>query len=110
MIHRGFSVPANVRLPTPSSHSQIRRRVVLHQNSYDRFRLGAAGQIIELRQAENDPLQSFGMDGDGGQDSRRDSAIQKTRCDAQKLSYWCQPEGKCSWHRRSHIWSVTRKA
>ncbi len=25
----------------------------------DRFRLGAAGQIIELRQAENDPLQSF---------------------------------------------------
>ena len=31
-------------LPTPSSHSQIRRRVVLHQHSYDRFRLGAVGQ------------------------------------------------------------------
>ena len=26
----------------------------------DRFRLGAAGQIIELRQAENDPFQPFG--------------------------------------------------
>ncbi len=59
MIHRGFSVPVNVRLPTPSSHSQIRRRVVLHQNSYGRFRLGAAGQIIELRQAENDPKETF---------------------------------------------------
>ena len=46
-------------LPAPSSHSQIRKCVVLHQNSYGRFRLQAAGQIIELRQAENDPVRSF---------------------------------------------------
>ncbi len=42
-------------LSTPSSHSQIRKRVVLHQNSYGRFRLGAAVQALEFRQAENDP-------------------------------------------------------
>ncbi len=59
MIHKGFSVPVNVRLPTPSSHSQIRRRVVLHQNSYGGFRLGAAGRVIELRRAENDPKETF---------------------------------------------------
>ena len=48
------------RLLAESSHSQIRRRVVLHQNSYDRFRLEAVGRVIEFRQAENDPKRTFG--------------------------------------------------
>ncbi len=33
--------------------------MVLHQNSYGRFRLETAGQVIELRQAENDPFLLF---------------------------------------------------
>ena len=61
MIARGFSVPVNVRLPTPSSHSQIRRRVVLLQNSYGRFRLETAGRVMELRQAEHDPERTFAV-------------------------------------------------
>ncbi len=57
----------SVRLPTPSSHSQIRRRLVLHQNPYGRFRLETAGQVIELRQAENDPKETFEGDHNSAQ-------------------------------------------
>ncbi len=49
----------SVRLSTQSGHSQIRRCVVLHQNSYGRFRLETADQVIELRQAATDPNRTF---------------------------------------------------
>ncbi len=45
-----------------SSRSQIRRRVVLHRNSYGRFRLGAALQLVEKtspRQAATGQVRSF---------------------------------------------------
>ncbi len=60
-IHRSAANREFVECPLSavSSRSQIRRHTVLHQNSYDRFRLEAAGQIIELRQAENDPKRTF---------------------------------------------------
>ncbi len=39
------------------SQMTCRQRDVAHLNG--RFRLGAAGQMIELRQAENDPIGAF---------------------------------------------------
>ncbi len=38
---------------------EYHKRETLSQRPNDRFRLEAAGQIIELRQAENDPLRTF---------------------------------------------------
>ena len=47
-------------LAGPKQSLPIRRRVVLHQNSYGRFRLVAAGQMLEFRQEATDPFRSSG--------------------------------------------------
>ncbi len=48
-------------LSATSRRSWIRRQWSDDVSLNDRFRLGAAGQIIELRQAENDPLRTLRM-------------------------------------------------
>ncbi len=55
------------------------------------FRLGAAGQIIELRQAENDPLQSFGFRGQ----------LQQLRVSLNRGLRRTKPGGKMT-HQTSH--------
>ncbi len=46
-------------LSAKSGSSWIRRQCSDDVSLNDRYRLGAAGQVIELRQAENDPKPSF---------------------------------------------------
>ena len=48
-------------LAGPKQSLTIRRRVVLHQNSYGRFRLEVDGRVIRSRWAENDPERTFAV-------------------------------------------------